>query len=279
SSPTGSSWPQPHASLIEHSPCCPHSLRPDPRRQGRRCRSSGTAPPRCRSRSAASPPTSAGPSTPAGRGCRTPAGPVGGPPPARSHAGRPHAPTPWTAPSPERPPGRRPAPPRGPGAARSPTGWRPRGCGTAPPPGPSPLPRSTRGIHPCYSSSQGDDSSETRWNRGWAMLMNKAETALVNSPPRRWLQRFYETQVLLRFGGRVAPGARALEIGCGSGYGTQLVLERFGAGIVDAVDLDPAMIQRAGRRLVRYGDRVRLAQGSATDLRAALDAENGGYDA
>jgi ubiquinone/menaquinone biosynthesis C-methylase UbiE len=111
------------------------------------------------------------------------------------------------------------------------------------------------------------------------MLMNKAETALVNSPPRRWLQRFYETQVLLRFGGRVPPGARALEIGCGSGYGTQLVLERFGAATVDAVDLDPAMIERASRRLARYGDRVRLAQGSATDLRAALEAEDGGYDA
>lgn len=111
------------------------------------------------------------------------------------------------------------------------------------------------------------------------MLMNKAETALVNSPPRRWLQRFYETQVLLRFGGRLLPGARALEIGCGSGYGTQLVLERFGAASVDAVDLDPAMIERASRRLADYGDRVRLAQGSATDLRAALDAEDGGYDA
>lgn len=111
------------------------------------------------------------------------------------------------------------------------------------------------------------------------MLMNKAETALVNSPPRRWLQRFYETQVLLRFGGRVPPGARALEIGCGSGYGTQLVLERFGAASVDAVDLDPAMIERASRRLARYGDRVRLVQGSATDLRAALDADDGGYDA
>ncbi|CRK55339.1 SAM-dependent methyltransferases [Alloactinosynnema sp. L-07] len=107
------------------------------------------------------------------------------------------------------------------------------------------------------------------------MLMNKAETALVNSPPRRWLQRFYEIQVLLRFGGRLPPGARALEIGCGS----QLVLERFGAASVDAVDLDPAMIERAGGRLARYGDRVRLAQGSATDLRAALDAEDGGYDA
>lgn len=111
------------------------------------------------------------------------------------------------------------------------------------------------------------------------MLMNKAETALVNSPPRRWLQRFYEIQVLLQFGGRLLPGARALEIGCGSGYGSQLVLERFGAASVDTVDLDPAMIERAGQRLARYGDRVRLAQGSATDLRAALDAEDGGYDA
>ncbi|WP_228708378.1 class I SAM-dependent methyltransferase [Amycolatopsis keratiniphila] len=109
--------------------------------------------------------------------------------------------------------------------------------------------------------------------------MNKAETALVNPPPRRWLQRVYETQVLLRFGGRVPPGSQAMEIGCGSGYGTQLVLEGFGAASVDAVDLDSAMIRRAGRRLAGYGDRVRLAQGSATDLRAALDAEDGGYDA
>lgn len=111
------------------------------------------------------------------------------------------------------------------------------------------------------------------------MLMNTVETALVNSPPRRWLQRYYETRVLLRFGGRLLPGARALEIGCGSGYGSRLVLERFGAASVDAVDLDPAMIHRAGQRLARYGDRVRLVQGSATDLRAELDADDGGYDA
>ena len=50
-----------------------------------------------------------------------------------------------------------------------------------------------------------------------AVLMNRAETALINSPPRRWLQRLYEVPVLLRFGGRLLPGSRALEIGCGSG--------------------------------------------------------------
>ncbi|MFB9653417.1 class I SAM-dependent methyltransferase [Pseudarthrobacter sp. NPDC092184] len=105
------------------------------------------------------------------------------------------------------------------------------------------------------------------------------ETLLVNSPPRRWLQRFYEIRVLLRLGGRLLPGARALEIGCGLGYGSQLVLERFGAASVDAVDLDPAMINRAARRLARYGDRVRLAQGSATDLRSALSAGDDDYDA
>lgn len=111
------------------------------------------------------------------------------------------------------------------------------------------------------------------------MLMNHVETTLVNSPPRRWLQRCYETPVLLGFGGRIPPGARALEIGCGSGYGTQLVLERFGAERVDAVDLDPVMIRRARKRLAGYGDRVRLAEGSATDLRAALGASDAAYDA
>ncbi len=111
------------------------------------------------------------------------------------------------------------------------------------------------------------------------MLMNMAETALINSAPRRWLQRVYEVPVLLRFGGRLVPDTQALEIGCGSGYGTQLILERFGAATVDAVDLDPAMIRRAGERLARYGNRVRLVQGSATDLSTALDAGDGSYGA
>jgi SAM-dependent methyltransferase len=108
--------------------------------------------------------------------------------------------------------------------------------------------------------------------------MNRAETLLVNSPPRRWLQRFYETPVLARLGGRV-PGGRVAEIGCGSGYGTRLILDKFGAATVDAVDLDPAQIERARRGLGERDGRVRFAVGDATDLRAAFGAEDGFYDA
>lgn len=111
------------------------------------------------------------------------------------------------------------------------------------------------------------------------MLMNRVETALVNSPPRRALQRFYETPMLLRLGGLLPPEARVLEVGCGAGYGTELILRRFAAARVDALDLDPAMVTRARRRLAGYGDRVRLVTGDMTDLRAALNAEDASYDA
>ena len=57
------------------------------------------------------------------------------------------------------------------------------------------------------------------------------------------------------------------------------MLQRFGAARIDAVDLDPAMIERARTRLAPYGDRVHLATGSATDLREALNADDGSYDA
>ena len=109
--------------------------------------------------------------------------------------------------------------------------------------------------------------------------MNRVETALVNSPPRRVLQRFYETPTLLRLGGMLATDARVLEVGCGAGYGTELILRWFAAARVDALDLDPAMVARSKRRLADFGDRVRLATGDMTDLRSALGAEDGSYDA
>lgn len=111
------------------------------------------------------------------------------------------------------------------------------------------------------------------------MLMNRVETALINSPPRRWLQRWYEVPWLRRLGGTLPAGARVLEIGSGPGYGTRLILQQFGAAHVDALDLDPAMTARARRRLAGYGDRVRLHTGDAADLQAGVGADDASYDA
>ncbi|MEV0985360.1 class I SAM-dependent methyltransferase [Brevibacterium sp. NPDC049920] len=103
------------------------------------------------------------------------------------------------------------------------------------------------------------------------------EAALVDSPPRRLLQRF-EARRLIALGGRT-PGARVAELGCGPGSGTKLILDVFGAAPVDAVDLDPAMIVKARRQLTRYHGRVNLVEGSATDLAAAFAAFGGGGNA
>ncbi|MGQ4726100.1 class I SAM-dependent methyltransferase [Streptomyces sp. Ju416(a)] len=75
------------------------------------------------------------------------------------------------------------------------------------------------------------------------------------------------------------PGSKAAELGCGPGYGTKLILGRFRAAHVDAVDLDPYMITRARRRLASQRHRVRFAVRDATDLRTAFDAGDGAYDA
>lgn len=106
------------------------------------------------------------------------------------------------------------------------------------------------------------------------MLLNAAETALMNNPVRAAIQRYYEASKLLAMGGDTR-GGRALEVGCGRGIGVELVLDRFGAARVDAFDLDPRMIERARRRLGRRGDKVRLWVGSASEI-AAPDAA---YDA
>lgn len=106
-----------------------------------------------------------------------------------------------------------------------------------------------------------------------AMLLNRFEKAMMNNSVRAFVQRHYEARKLERLGGRAA-GKRVLEVGCGRGFGVELLLDRFGAASVDAFDLDPHMVELARRRLARRGDRVRLWQGSVTEIQAA-DAHYG----
>ncbi|RIL05383.1 MAG: SAM-dependent methyltransferase [Proteobacteria bacterium] len=106
------------------------------------------------------------------------------------------------------------------------------------------------------------------------MLLNRVESALMNNPVRAAIQRRFEARRLLRMGGPMR-GGRALEIGCGRGVGTELILDVFGAQAVDAFDLDPRMVALARRRLRERAPRVRQWVGDASAI-AAPDAR---YDA
>lgn len=106
------------------------------------------------------------------------------------------------------------------------------------------------------------------------MILNRFEFVLMNNPVRAAIQRRLEARWLLELGGAMS-GGRALEVGCGRGVGTELILDAFGADSVDAFDLDPRMVEQARRRLARRGDAVRLWVGDVT----AIDAPDASYDA
>ncbi|WP_233575383.1 class I SAM-dependent methyltransferase [Cellulomonas sp. PhB150] len=95
--------------------------------------------------------------------------------------------------------------------------------------------------------------------------MNPVETMLVDSAPRAWLQRAYELPLLHRLGARIS-GQRVVEVGCGRGVGAELLLDRWDAAHVLAVDLDPAMVERARRRLARFGPRVEVLVADVCEL-------------
>lgn len=106
------------------------------------------------------------------------------------------------------------------------------------------------------------------------MLLNRVEFALMNNPVRAAVQRRVEARRLLRLGGAMR-GGRALEIGCGRGVGSALILDLFGADAVDAFDLDPRMVVRARARLAGHRSRVRFWVGDAS----AIGVPDATYDA
>ena len=99
----------------------------------------------------------------------------------------------------------------------------------------------------------------------------------MNNPVRAALQRHYESRRLLRMAGPMS-GGRALELGCGRGVGTGLILDLFGADAVDAFDLDPRMVALARRRLRPRGSRVRLWVADATAIPVASSTYDAVFD-
>ncbi|MEE4114042.1 MAG: class I SAM-dependent methyltransferase [Desulfobacteraceae bacterium] len=79
------------------------------------------------------------------------------------------------------------------------------------------------------------------------MQLNFLERLFILSPVRAFLQYQLEMRRLIQMGGSMQ-GARVLEVGCGPGFGIDLLYSRFGAASVDAFDLDPKMVSRVQRR-------------------------------
>ena len=58
----------------------------------------------------------------------------------------------------------------------------------------------------------------------------------------------------------------------------EIILDQFGADLVDAFDLDADMVLRAEARLERFGERVRLWTGDATTIQADDETYDAVFD-
>jgi ubiquinone/menaquinone biosynthesis C-methylase UbiE len=113
----------------------------------------------------------------------------------------------------------------------------------------------TEEMHPDLAASGYRSVSE--WNEAMVDRYDIDRYYEDSHPIVRWIER-RRINLLRRF---AAPrtGDRVLEVGCGGGH----VLAAFADTQRTGVDLSPAMLQRARRRL---GERVELMQGAAEQL-------------
>lgn len=80
--------------------------------------------------------------------------------------------------------------------------------------------------------------------------LNRVGRAVLNSAARRLAQRHVVLRRFTELGGPIPPG-RVLEIGCGCGAGSELLLDRAGVLHIDAIDADPDMVRLAQARLAQ----------------------------
>ena len=78
------------------------------------------------------------------------------------------------------------------------------------------------------------------------MLMNAVEYWAMNNPIRGTIQKRLEAPRLQRLCQEQAD--TVLEIGCGQGLGAEIIRGLFGPSEYCGIDLDPKMIQRAGKK-------------------------------
>jgi len=100
-----------------------------------------------------------------------------------------------------------------------------------------------------------EKTASDSWFARRMMKMTRFEKWLVNSPQRA--RNVEQTALALFEHINLPPQPRCLEIGCGQGAVTRLLVERFGAQAV-ATDFDPEQVAVAQERLADLGERVEV---------------------
>jgi len=106
------------------------------------------------------------------------------------------------------------------------------------------------------------------------MQLNILERLFILSPIRAFLQDRLEVRQLIKLGG-ITPGAKVLEVGCGPGFGIDLLYRRFKVCCVDAFDLDERMISLVRRQQKRSNFSPSLWVGNVRNI----PIESSHYDA
>jgi ubiquinone/menaquinone biosynthesis C-methylase UbiE len=98
------------------------------------------------------------------------------------------------------------------------------------------------------------------------MKLNLAERLMTNSPVRALSQRWFEAPAMKKFASSDTY-PRCLEIGCGRGAGSKLIVKYFNAGHVTAIDIDPMQVERAQKALSpELRGRITFEEGDAMEL-------------
>jgi ubiquinone/menaquinone biosynthesis C-methylase UbiE len=97
------------------------------------------------------------------------------------------------------------------------------------------------------------------------MKVNLPERLWVNSPIRRYVQQ--QEARFFKKSGRLAPGGRCLEIGCGCGVGAHIICQAFAPASIHALDIDPDMLHAAKRKRSTWNNTpLHLLAGDAQEL-------------
>src|SRR5262245_25765707 len=99
------------------------------------------------------------------------------------------------------------------------------------------------------------------------MKLNSIERAAMNNPLRAAHQHRREAAWFRRLAGGSLAGQHVLEVGCGRGVGSEVLIDRLGAERVTAFDLDDSMVELARKRL--HGRPVELSVGDACSIEQA----------